>query len=123
MPSKRPGALRLLGLILPLATLAATPAEANAPARRTEAARTAPTAAAAARPGSGASMPVRLAFLRLGERVGSVIGPFAAAWLLVSAGMGMAVVVIGVVSAVTGVAYAAALVLRRGRGGQSGARP
>ena len=79
--------------------------------------------AAAARPGSGASMPVRLAFLRLGERVGSVIGPFAAAWLLVSAGMGMALVVIGVVSAVTGLAYAAALVLRRGREGQAGARP
>ena len=50
MPSQRPGALRLLGLILPLATLAGPPAEANAPARRTEASRPAAAAPAAARP-------------------------------------------------------------------------
>jgi len=49
MPSQRPGALRLLGLILPLAALPPASAEANAP-RRTEASRPAAATPAASRP-------------------------------------------------------------------------
>lgn len=69
--------------------------------------------AAAARPEEGASAPVLLAFLRLGERFGSMLGPFAAAALLAGAGMGQALAAIGLVSAVTGLLYAAAMLLRR----------
>ncbi len=69
--------------------------------------------AAAARPEEGASAPVLLAFLRLGERFGSMLGPFAAAWMLAGAGMGQALAAIGLVSAATGLAYALAMLLRR----------
>lgn len=48
MPSKRPGALRLLGLLLPLAALPAVSAQANAPSPRPEARRPAATAGAQA---------------------------------------------------------------------------
>lgn len=53
--------------------------------------------------------PVLLAFLRLGERIGSVIGPFLAAWLLALGGTAHSVAWLGAVSAVTGLAYAAVI--------------
>jgi hypothetical protein len=69
--------------------------------------------AAAARPEEGATAPVLLAFLRLGERFGSMLGPFAAAFMLAGAGMGQALAAIGLISAATGLAYALAMLLRR----------
>lgn len=60
----------------------------------------------AAGPGAGPGTPVLLAFLRLGERVGSVVGPLVAAWLLLSGGASWAMVVLGLLSIITAVGYA-----------------
>jgi predicted MFS family arabinose efflux permease len=60
---------------------------------------------AAAAAGSG-STPILLSFLRLGERIGSVIGPFAAAWLLTRGDTVWAMGVLGAATALAGLAYA-----------------
>ncbi len=59
----------------------------------------------------GRSTPLLLSFLRLGERFGSVIGPFAAAWLMMRGDAVWAMGVLGGVTALTGIGYA--LVQRR----------
>jgi predicted MFS family arabinose efflux permease/HAMP domain-containing protein len=55
---------------------------------------------------SGGSTPLLLSFLRLGERIGSVIGPFAAAWLLTRGDSVWAMGVLGAATAVAGLGYA-----------------
>lgn len=65
----------------------------------------APMLAAAAATGGG-STPLLLSFLRLGERIGSVIGPFAAAWLLTRGDTVWAMGVLGAATALAGLAYA-----------------
>lgn len=62
--------------------------------------------------GAGGSTPLLLSFLRLGERAGSVIGPFAAAWLLARGDIASAMGILGAATALAGVVYA---LLRRVR--------
>lgn len=70
---------------------------------------------AAVAAGAGGSTPLLLSFLRLGERIGSVAGPFAAAWLLMQGDAVWAMGVLGAATALAGLGYA--LVLRQaGRG-------
>ena len=64
---------------------------------------------AAAAVGAGGSTPLLLSFLRLGERVGSVIGPFAAAWLLAQGDPVWAMGVLGAATALAGLGYAAVI--------------
>lgn len=59
----------------------------------------------------GLAAPSLLGFLRLGERIGSVAGPFAAAWLLASGGAAQAMVVLGLVSGGAALIYALATLL------------
>ncbi len=66
------------------------------------------------RPGAPSSAAM-MSFLRLAERIGSVIGPPAAAALLAAGGGQQAMLVLGVVSAATALAYALALLLGRAR--------
>ncbi|MEO3471887.1 MFS transporter [Roseomonas sp. CAU 1739] len=68
---------------------------------------------AAAAAGAGGSTPLLLSFLRLGERVGSVIGPFAAAWLLAQGNLVWAMGILGVATVLAGLGYA--LVIHAGR--------
>jgi predicted MFS family arabinose efflux permease len=70
----------------------------------------APMLAAAAATGGGAT-PLLLAFLRLGERIGSVVGPFLAAWLLMRGDMVWAMGVLGAGTALAGLGY---LILQQG---------
>ncbi|MBW6398234.1 MFS transporter [Roseomonas sp. HJA6] len=63
--------------------------------------------------GAGGSTALLLSFLRLGERVGSVVGPFAAAWLLARSDVGSAVAVLGAATALAGLGYALAARGRR----------
>ncbi|WP_203072623.1 MFS transporter [Falsiroseomonas ponticola] len=66
------------------------------------------------RPGAPSSAAM-MSFLRLAERLGSVVGPPAAAALLALGGGEQAMMVLGVVSAATALAYALALLLGRTR--------
>jgi predicted MFS family arabinose efflux permease len=65
---------------------------------------------------------VLLAFLRLGERLGSVAGPLVAAWLLLAGGAPWAMAVLGLLSIVTALGYAVAqLALGRPAAREAGA--
>lgn len=107
------GAALMLPLVMPLGTALPIAIAATGLAQGLASAPMLAAVAASAKPGTGATTPVLLAFLRLGERLGSFIGPLVAAWWLLGAGMAQTVAVIGIVSAATGAAYAVALLIRR----------
>lgn len=63
--------------------------------------------------GAGGQTPLLLSFLRLGERAGSVIGPFAAAWLLARGDLASAMGILGAATALAGLGYALLRLSRR----------
>lgn len=69
--------------------------------------------ALAAAPGAP-STPMLLAFLRLAERIGSVAGPMLAAYVMTVGGPGGVMLVLGTVSLLAALAYAASLGARKG---------
>lgn len=69
--------------------------------------------ALAAEPGAPTA-PMLLAFLRLAERIGSVAGPMLAAYVMTVGGTGAVMLVLGTVSMLAALAYAASLGARKG---------
>jgi predicted MFS family arabinose efflux permease len=70
----------------------------------------------------GPSVPMLLSFLRLGERLGSVIGPMLAAYVMTVGGTGSVMLLLGAISAIAALGYGAILLAggrSRGREGRA----